>query len=330
MYQKQYDQGYVNNIEDYKEPCRPQLAYKYKDKKHIIWKIPDSISSMNRTHWASRKLNGIRCFIFVKDNKVVKFESRTGKDFKFFSHIAKDIEIQELSEKDYILDGELFNKDIPFEILCSLINSDEYVELEYEGKLYNTDMVQFHLYDFIPSDSEYGSLSDSYYDRFIDNFSLMYFGSSIQYVVNIEVKTEEEVFELTKKWIEEGYEGLMLRAGWASYEFGQRSIYLLKVKLFESEEFRIKDIYLAENDSTKVMFILHNHHTNIEPYSLFDCSIKGNKEFNMQYYTSKEQYKNKWCTVTYQALSTYLVPLFAQIETIREGEEINGKFNPSW
>lgn len=191
-------------------------------------------------------------------------------------------------------------------------------------------MVQFHLYDFIPSDSEYGSMSDNYYDRFIDNLSLTYFGPSLKYVANVEIKTEEEVFETTQKWMDEGYEGLMLRAGWSSYEFGQRSSYLLKVKLFESEEFRIKDTYLAENDSTKVMFILHNHHNSIEPYNIFDCSIKGNKEFNMQYYLNKEQYKNKWCTVTYQALSSYSVPLFAQIETIREGEEIDGNFQPNW
>ena len=329
MYQKQYDQGYVDNIGEYKELLRPQLAHKYKDKKHIIWNISDDIE-VNRQLWASRKLNGIRCFIFVKDNKVVKFESRTGKDFKFFSHISKDIELLELNEKDYILDGELFNKDIPFEVICSLVNSDEYIEIEYEGKLYNTDMVQFHMYDFIASDSEYGSMKDSYYDRFIDNFSLMGFGPSIHYVSNEEIKSEEQVFELTKKWMDEGYEGLMLRAGWSIYEFGQRSSYLLKVKLFESEEFKIKDTYLAENDVTKVMFILYNHHNNIEPYNIFDCSIKGNKEFNMQYYLNKEQYIDKWCTVTYQALSSYSVPLFAQIETIREGEEIDGQFRPSW
>lgn len=281
---------------------------------------------MNRTHWASRKLNGIRCFIFVKDNKVIKFESRTGKEFKFFNHIADDIEINNLKENYYILDGELFNKDIPFEVICSLVNSDEYIEIEYEGKTYNTNMIQFHLYDFIDLNNK----NESYYDRFIDNYTLLSFGLSIIKINSIKVSNEEEILELTREWMNEGYEGLMLRAGWASYEFGQRSSYLLKVKLFESEEFKIKDIYLAENDLTKVMFILFNHHTKQEPHNIFDCSIKGNKEFNMKYYLSKEQYINKWATVTYQALSSYSVPLFAQIETIREGEEINGQFNPTW
>ena len=38
LYQKQYDQGYVNNISEYKTPRRPMLAYKYKEKCHkIVW-----------------------------------------------------------------------------------------------------------------------------------------------------------------------------------------------------------------------------------------------------------------------------------------------------
>lgn len=332
LVEKQIDSGYVYDIEDYVEPCRPQLAHKYKDKKHIIWYIPDEVKGMNRTHWASRKLNGIRCFIFVKNNKVQGFVSRTGKDFKFFTHIAESVEVNNLYESHYILDGELFNKDIPFEVLCSLINSDEYVELEYDGKMYDTSMVEFHLYDFVCLEGTHENScrpDDSYYDRFVDNYTLLNFGPSVIKLGNERVETEERVFELTRQYMDEGYEGLMLRSGWASYEFGKRSNNLLKVKLFESDEFRIKDIYLAENDTTKVMFTLHNHLRLDDIESTFECSIKGSREFNMQYYTNKEQYINKWCTVSYQALSSYNVPLFAQIEALREGEVIDGRFYPS-
>ena len=327
LYQKQLDQGYVFDIERYVEPVRPMLAHKYNDKKHLlIWNsLKENNKPIHDNVFASRKLNGIRCFIFVKNNEVTLFESRSGKSFKFFSHIANEINDFNFPNKNYILDGELFNKDIPFEILCSLINSDEYVSIEYNGNIYTTDMVQFHCYDCIFENN----LEENYYYRFIDNNWLNIEYSYFKKVDNILITSEEQMYETTKRWMDEGYEGLMLRCAWMSYEFGRRSVSLLKVKLFESEEFQIKDIYLAENDNTKVMFILYNHHNNLEPYNIFDCSIKGNKEFNMEYYNNKQKYIGKWATVPYQALSSYNVPLFAQIEIIRDGEIINGKFEPT-
>ena len=321
--QKQLDQGYVFNIEDYREPIRPQLAFKYKDKAHTVDWIKTLDNDPQNKLYGSRKLNGIRCAIFLKDGKFT-FESRTGKLFKYFEHIAKDIDIPS-NDQHYMFDGELFNKDIPFEVLCSLVNSDEYTEVEYDGIIYNTNQVEFHCYDFV----DFANKEDSYYDRFIDNFSLFYYGDNFKVVSNRIINNEEHMISVTKEWVEEGFEGLMLRSGWTSYQFGIRTIFLLKVKFFESDEFKIKDIYLAENNNTKTMFILYNHNSTIEPYNVFDCSIKGNKEFNLQYFLNKKQYINKWCTVSYQVLSSYNVPLFAQIENIREGIEINGIYNPN-
>lgn len=298
------------------------LAHKFKDKEHLVI-FNENDSDPNKSYYGSRKLNGIRCFIFIVDGVISKFESRTGKPFKFFHHISNDIKTDGLYTS-CILDGELFNPNIPFEVLCSLINSDEYVSVEYEGKTYTTDMLQFHCYDYINKENNV-----SYYNRFINNSFSDSFGSSVIKVENIRITTKDQIFEKTKQWMDEGYEGLMLRSGESLYEFGRRSISLLKVKLFESEEFQIKDIYLAENDKTKTMFILKNHHTSEFPYNIFDCSIKGNKEFNLQYYNNKRQYIGKWVTVSYQALSSYNVPLFAQIEAVREGEAVDGIFVPT-
>ena len=70
LYQKQLDQGYVFDIERYVEPVRPMLAHKYNDKKHLlIWNsLKENNKPIHDNVFASRKLNGIRCFIFVKNN----------------------------------------------------------------------------------------------------------------------------------------------------------------------------------------------------------------------------------------------------------------------
>ena len=97
----------------------------------------------------------------------------------------------------------------------------------------------------------------------------------------------------------------------------------------EDEEFKIKSIYLAENDNQKVMFVLYNHHNLAdENYSSFDCFIKGDKEVNLEYFNNQQYYINKWLTVQYQTLSKYNVPLFPVGLAIREGIEEDGKFRP--
>lgn len=326
LYTKQIDDGYVFNIEDYRLPVSPQLAHKYKDKCHTIkWPLSEHREPKDH-YYASKKLNGIRCFIFIKNGKVVKFESRTRKLFKFFTHIADDLinytyENELLDTSDLVLDGELFNKDVPFEILASLINSDNYVEVidDATGKLWSTNDVQFHCYDIV----DFNHIDDNFYDRFVDYFSLP-ITDNIHRVSSVRVTSEEEMILLARTWISEGYEGLMLRNGAASYEFGKRSLNLIKYKEMEQQEYEIVDIYLAANDSTKVMFTLKSDITETN----FDCGLKGDKEANLQYFYNKQNYIGKYLTVDYQVLSIYNIPLFPVGVAVRDGKKVNGKFIP--
>ena len=326
LYQKQLDQGYVKDVAEYKTPRRPMLAHKYKDKHHVIKWVMDKLFPGD-LQYASRKLNGIRCFIFIKDGVVTLFESRTGKAFKFFKHIADDIH-KNYNFKNRILDGELFHPEIPFEIIASLVNSDEYVEVvdEATGKTWSTNDIQFHCYDMVDEENP----DQTFYERFILNDWYNKDSTSVKVVESIPVQSEADMIVLAKKWIAEKFEGLMLRVGNGLYEFGKRSVNLLKYKVMEQEEFLIKRVYLAENDDGKVMFTLQNHHNKSEPYNEFDCALKGNKEDNLAYFKNREEHENKsWLTVDYQVLSSYNVPLFPVGIIIREGEIIDGKFIPA-
>lgn len=326
LYQKQYDQGYVNDISEYKTPRRPMLAYKYKEKCHkIVWVTDKQLK--DKLQYASRKLNGIRCFVFIKDGFVTLFESRTGKAFKFFKHISDDIQ-NNYKFKNGILDGELFHPDIPFEIICSLVNSDDYVEVvdPETGKTWSTNDVRFYCYDKVDEEKE----DQTFYERFISSNWHSSASTSVYLVESIPVYSELEMIELAKKWIDEGFEGLMLRAGNGLYEFGKRSVNLLKYKIMEQEEFKILLVYLAENDENKVMVNVLNHHNKEEPYNKFDCALKGNKDLNLEYYKNRANHENKsWMTIDYQVLSAYRVPLFPVGISIREGEVIDGEFIPA-
>ena len=170
----------------------------------------------------------------------------------------------------------------------------------------------------------------TFYERFILNDWYNKDSTVVKVVESIPVHSEADMIVLAKKWIFEKFEGLMLRVGNGLYEFGKRSVNLLKYKVMEQEEFLIKRVYLAENDDGKVMFTLQNHHNKSEPYNEFDCALKGNKEDNLVYFKNREEHENKsWLTVDYQVLSSYNVPLFPVGIIIREGEIIDGKFIPA-
>lgn len=328
LYRQQLEDGYVLDINNWKELYRPILAHKYKDKKHTIkWTNNSQVHPKDR-YYASRKLNGIRCFIFIEDGKVTKFVSRSGKEFKYFHHLADDI-LKNYKFKNVILDGELFHDKIPFEMICSLVNSDDYKSMEDEAtKLqWASSDIQFNCYDIVDTED----LNKCFYDRFIANNWYNSESTYIKYVESVPIENEAEMIALATKWIAEGFEGLMIRFGGGIYEFDKRSIYLIKYKVMEQEEFLIWDMYIADNDDSIVIYTMQNHHnTEDEEYKYFDCTLQGNKVDNLKYFKEKHLHiKKSWMTIDYQALSAYRVPLFITGLAIRPGEVVDGKFVPS-
>lgn len=310
LYQKQLDDGYVQDINEYKEPRRPILAHKYQDRgKSVDW---------TKEQYASTKLDGIRCFIFVDDAGECVFESRTGKSFKYFKHLVDSI--KEIGCTNCILDGELYSEDIPFEQICSLVNSDDYNEA--------TDKeIKFYIYDMILNSMPEETFKDRYI-RYSNTF-IKDTNEHIKTVVQSIVKSEEEMKALAALFVAEGYEGLMLKSGEGKYDFGKRSINLLKYKEMHSDEFKIKDIFVAENDPGRVQIELYvNPFESEETFKI--GTLKGNKEDNYNnYYLNKNNLIGKWLTISYQTLTSYGIPLFPVGINIRDGEVINNKFIPS-
>ena len=334
LYQKQLDDGYVFDLDSYTEPLRPQLAHPYEKRKHTVkfdYKHPTAANDYSNRYYASKKLDGVRLFVFVSNGKVIKFESRTGKPFKYFSHIATAIE-NNLSDVDKVLnnvvfDGELFNKNIPFNVLSSLINSDDYTTTtEFNGITYTTEQVQFHCYDRVNLDKK----EEDYFTRFV-NVSIPAENNIVFKIDNKIIKNEQDLITLGGKWISEGYEGLMLRNGWTPYDFGKRSNNLLKYKIMLDEEFLILDIIDSENEPGQPIFVVEvQKATDKEEALTCNVRMKGEKKENEKYLINKKDYINKWLKVQYQTKSEYNIPLFPVGLEVREGTVIDGKFIPTF
>ena len=173
-----------------------------------------------------RKLDGNRAKARWQDGRIV-LESRSGIEWTATPHINKAIEA--LLPKDAELDGEIYLHGKTLQWITS------------RAKKAHPDSVllQFYAYD-MPVVG--GNDSLPWHER--SNALEQVLRSSTQGDVVVLVETVtvfsyDEAIKLHDKWVQEGYEGAILRLPNGIYEFGHRSRSLLKLKVFQDAEFEI-------------------------------------------------------------------------------------------
>lgn len=175
------------------------------------------------------KLDGVRC-IFTKDGAF----SRTGKQFKNVAHLEYDLADFFEDHPFTILDGELYNHKLKndFEKIISLVRKTKPTE---DDRLDAQHLVQYHVYDTMASFVDY----EARYDWLVANLPI---ARSMTLIINPIVISMTQAKEMHKMYLEQGYEGSMLRSN-GFYE-QKRSYNLQKFKDFQDTEATIID-YVA-------------------------------------------------------------------------------------
>lgn len=317
LYTAQMDKSYVFDLAQYETPKNAMLAHKFKDRMHTL--PLDDEGNFTAPVYIQPKLNGIRCESRKTSDMALDFLSRTNKLFTSFPHLVQDC--LNVLEVDKSLDSELFNPNILFEHIASMVNgeSDREIRDEAGNVLHTLSEIKLYTYDLMG----YDDLTFTERLAVLKELSKK-FSSNIILVDTFLVKTLSELKAKHEEFKRKGYEGTMVRVGDSLYEYSKRSNGLLKYKDMEQAEFRIDDIYPAENDPDKVMFKLWSE----EGQNHFDCALKGDKMENLKYLKNKELYLEQYLTVDYQALSKYNMPLFPVGIMVRTGKVVDGKFIP--
>lgn len=328
LYRAQLEEkGYFLSLDDYKKPRTAMLAHKYQDKKHKL--SVDEEGNFTHEYFGQPKLNGIRCTATKVSETEIQFLSRTNKLFTPFEHLSKLLlPILDIGD---MVDGELFNPEMPLEYIASLVNSDTdrfIIDKDLGVTLWKVDDLQYHLYDGVAKES-----NDNYKDRkywlhelfeMFGNEDETTIGNSLVKVLTVPLKSLDHMKTRFSEWINLGYEGLMLRDGLAHYEFDDRSIGLLKYKEMFDEEFQIVDIIESDNEPGQPVFVvdLRNDQT---------CKVRksGDKSENEKYLLNRDDYIKKWLTVQYQARTKYDNLSFPVGLLIRDGIFKDGQFIPA-
>ena len=254
--------GYSESIPEDK-PMMPMLAQSHDKHGHKI-KYPAYVQP---------KLDGIRCFVHV-DGESVTLKSRTGKEFTSLDHIADAVRelvsVMGKSVGSFILDGELYNHQFKedFQGLVSAIKRDKPSE--------NTHLVQFHCYDYVAEDRDFKDRIDELYHMgwWLSEVS------TIQIVPTFPVENLDEVVEQNSLWLEDGYEGSMIRNSKGGYQPNRRSPDLQKYKSFMDAEFEI--VGAVENKGK------------MEGQCTFTCVTEDGTEFGCKPMGDESQREQYW------------------------------------
>ena len=295
------------------------------------------------------KLDGIRCVVQKTDNGIEAF-TRNGKQIDSIPHILESL--KDFFEKNpyAILDGELYNHDLRdnFNKITSLVRkqtpvrgkSDTDTSFEKKQQEFaerceeSKDIIEYWIYDAPVVASISGttelvkdmvSVDDNVVfkqnDPFADRFNevIMWFHDKydhIKVVPTFEAEDKEHLDDYYGKYLDDGFEGQMVRATESPYE-NKRSKNLLKRKEFMDEEFEVMSI--AEGAGNRSGTAKHLVCKNKDGKT-FNSNIKGTFEYLEEILKNKKDYIGKLATVKFFQYTPDGVPRFPYAIGFRDYE----------
>jgi DNA ligase-1 len=299
------------------------LAHNYKDRKdELVGKYPV---------FSQPKLDGIRCIVRKEDGELVG-RTRNGKEIECIPHILKSLNGFFLAYPNAILDGELYNHDLRdnFNKITSLvrkqkpIKSDKMTDKAFEKKVAEykerlseaEDTIQYHVYD-APRINDTINEAQSFDFRMDELKAHLTQNKHIVLVETMEVYSKGNLDDLYGQYLEQGYEGQMVRKSLSSYE-NKRSTSLLKRKEFIDAEYKVIDIEIGNGNrsGTAKHLVCYCDKTK----RTFNSNIKGSFDYLKEIYDNRKEYIGQLATIKYFQLTPDGIPRFPYAIAFRNYE----------
>jgi len=242
------------------------------------------------------KLDGVRCLAYW-DGDSVKLMSRGGKQWECCQHIIDELE--EVLPKGMVLDGELYIHGKTFQEITKLVKKlrPESVEIDY------------YIYD-IPkvNNEDAGEWKDR---RLLLEDIHLHISKHLVITDTETVDNEQEVYKLQSEYLEEGYEGAIVREKDGEYKFGYRSNKLLKVKNFMDEEYEIVNYTtgVGRFDGC-IIWICQTNKGILGDETYFKVVPQGTMEERQEAYQNADKHIGDWLKVKFFELTDDEVPRF--------------------
>jgi DNA ligase-1 len=296
---KKRDEAYFDTIEEARTLVKllPMLAHPITKRGHNIT-YPAIVQ---------RKFDGVRCLAQINnDTGKVTLLSRKGKEFPHLNHIRREV-TNFNKNPSIVLDGELYSDTLTFQELVGLVRR---VTLK-EGNDSQMLEVSLRVYDCIDLDNE-----QDFKDRYVTITDITNGAKYLSLVENVTVNSEKEVHAAQARFVQEGYEGAMVRNLTGVYAIGKRSANLQKVKTFLDGEYEIVGFTQGTGDETGCVIWICKTKDGQE----FRVRPRGTREERQEYFKNGKNYIGKMLTVRYQELTDDGIPRFPVGIAIRDYE----------
>lgn len=242
------------------------------------------------------KYDGVRCIISIGDDGDVHLTSRTGKEYNV-PHIKK---WAEENKEALPLDGELYvHKKLTFQQICSAVKCKSELTEKLCYVVYDRPIVGLSFLARMGGLNHYIPLFKNY---------------PVQQTAQVYAGSEEEIMMWHKFFVDNGYEGAIIRNIIATYTEG-RSNDLMKLKMFDTDEYEVVDIIEAGGlDKGTAIFKMK-----VGEYE-FCARPTGTKQLRATYLANKEKIIGKMATIQHQGLSDAGLPRFPVMVAIRDYE----------
>ena len=261
-------------------------------------------SILQKKMFCSRKLDGVR--MMVKwDEKLGKpiTISRGGKNYD----VAATLIIEQLTDylsrhKDLILDGELYAHGHYLQEISGIARLETWED--------RCEILEYWIYDIADDKRTFNNRYDDLIDLSLDIENNLNY-SKIKVVEHVLTEGWEQIQRLHDKWVSEGFEGLVARKPDKVYGFGKRGSDMIKVKMYQDDEFEIIDYQdgLRPEDFTFVCQTKEGKQFAAKPI--------GDRELKAQYLENIDNIIGKKGIVKYFEISKDGIPLQPVFQAVR-------------
>lgn len=187
-------------------------------------------SVLNKKFYNSRKLDGVRCLMQVDQEGNIVAISRGGKEYNVpTTLIRKELESYFEKNPEIILDGELYAHGHYLQELSGVARLKEWED--------RCEILEYWIYDIAVPNVKFSKRLETLVN-IKEEFKNL---KKVKVLDHYESNSYLEMKNLHDVWVSEGYEGLVARKPDSIYGFGKRGSDMIKLKVYQEDEFEIID-----------------------------------------------------------------------------------------
>ena len=265
--------------------------------KPMLAKQADKVTKtdiFNKKWIASRKIDGLRCIIYLGDDDKLHTSSRgaTNYDSAMFEILTHPSLIKLFkNNKGLMLDGECYHHGYTLQQINSIARTQKVAK--------DLEILQFYWYDIVDLNTpfknrlakmnsiakelkEYGSEIGWEPDRIFKDNELR-----IQFVPQIEVSGWDNMMKLHNEYVSEGWEGLVIRDPERPYKPNGRTNDMIKIKVYKDDCFKVVGKEAGLRGSEDMVFIMQ-----MSDGRTFKAKPFGDREQKQEYWINFEEKYN--------------------------------------